>query len=91
MRNLHLYFAILFGVKLILLASFGYWAWRRRSKLRHSGITQSGYALQPFYCVRSQLKQMNDGFYIGQIVFTNNKHCRLPAHLEIPGKSSEEQ
>jgi hypothetical protein len=91
MRNAYLYFSILLGLAIFLAIVF-VWVyfrekvahlWKRRSSSRP--VTN-----EDFYCVKSSLKQINDDFYVAQILFTNRKDCTLTTHGEIRRQSSDE-
>jgi hypothetical protein len=71
---------------------FGLMLFRGQLKfLKHRALTQRRTPREDFYRVKSTLKQMNDHFYVAQMVFTNKKNCTLTIQSETPRRLSEEQ
>ncbi|MBM3800777.1 MAG: hypothetical protein FJW26_00530 [Acidimicrobiia bacterium] len=91
MRNTDVYFPILLGLALFLIAVFVVAFFRNRWR---AGLKQRrGHkvdAKEEFYCVRSSLKQINESFHVAQIVFTNRKDCTLTAQGEVRCLSADE-
>jgi hypothetical protein len=91
MNRLHFYLAVLLGIKILLLIVVSalvlkghFWLKGRRKPV------QRVFPNEVFYCVKSSLRQMNDHFYVGQVVFSNKKNCTLTAQKESPRHASEE-
>jgi hypothetical protein len=92
MQNLYNYLAIFLGVKLLLIIFFGLIIFKEQLKFRRiRALTRRHVPREDFYCVKNTLKQMNDHFYVAQIVFTNKKNCTLTTHSETPHHLSEEE
>ena len=92
MSGLHVYLSILLGIKILLLILFAalvfkgqLWLKKRRQQ------TRAAFPHEVFYCVKSSLKQMNDRFYVAQVVFTNKKNCTLTAQRESPRHAASEE
>jgi hypothetical protein len=92
MNRLDIYLSISLGIKILLLILFALlvfkgqlWLKQRRKQAQKASPSER------FYCVKSSLKQMNDHFYVAQVVFTNRKNCTLTAQSESPRHSSEGQ
>jgi len=92
-----MYLAIFLGVKVLLIMFFGVILFKGqlfRGPLnfrKHWALNQRRAPHEDFYCVKSTLKQMNDHFYVAQMVFTNKKNCTLTLQGETPQRFSEEQ
>jgi hypothetical protein len=91
MNRFYIYLSVLLGIKILLLIVVSalvlkghFWLKGRRKQV------QRVLPNEVFYCVKSSLKQMNDHFYVAQIVFTNKKNCTLAAQRESPRHASEE-
>jgi hypothetical protein len=87
-----MYLSVLLGIKVLLLILFATLVfkgqrWLKKGRQQAPGVLPS----EVFYCVKSSLKQMNDHFYVAQVVFTNKKNCTLTAQSESPHHASEEQ
>jgi hypothetical protein len=92
MQSLYIYLAIFLGVKLLLNVFFGVILFKGQLNFRrHWALNQRRTPHVDFYCVKSTLKQMNDHFYVAQMVFTNKKNCTLTVQGETPRHHSEEQ
>jgi len=92
MNPLYIYLSIFLGIKILLLILFAFLVFKGQLwlKKRHQR-TQNAFPSESFYCVKNSLKQMNEHFAVGQIVFTNMKNCTLTIQSESPRRSSEEQ
>jgi hypothetical protein len=89
MNRVYIYLSILLGIKILLLIFLGCLILKGQIWLRSRRRAQKVISNEIFYCVKSSLKQMNEQFYVGQIVFTNKKNCTLAAQSELPRHSSE--
>ena len=83
MHNPHIYLSIFLGIKILLLILL----WLRNKPTP----SQKAFPYESFYCVKNTLKQMNEHFYVAQIIFTNKKNCTLTAQSESPHRFSEGQ
>ncbi len=89
MRNAYVYFSIILGAAVFLAVVFGVIFYRKT--LRLSAWRPRGASVfEDFYCVRSNLKQINDNFYVAQILFTNRKDCTLTTHGELRRQTTDE-
>jgi hypothetical protein len=90
MRNAYAFFSILLGLTIFLFVIFAWvfveervrLAWKRRHSRKRA-------PREDFYCVKSSLKQINDNFYVAQILFTNRRDCTLTTQSETRRRSSE--
>ncbi len=91
MKNSYLYLAILLGLTIFLVLTFVVLLFKENKKGRWKGkFSQQLAPREDFYCLKSSLKQISDGFYVAQILFTNKKDCALTAQKETPRHISEE-
>jgi hypothetical protein len=87
-----MYLAIFLGVKLLLIVFFGVILFKGQLNFRKQwALNQRRTPHEDFYCVKSTLKQMNDHFYVAQMVFANKKKCTLTLQGETPQRLSEDQ
>jgi len=91
MRNVYVYFSILLGLALFLLIVFIVVFFRERLRLAlKRRPTRRVLSKEVFFCVRTNLKQINENFHVAQIVFTNRKDCILTAQGEVRRRSTED-
>ena len=92
MNQLYVYLSILLGIKILLLILFALLVFKGQLWLKQKHKqTQKAFPSESFYCVKSSLKQMNEHFYVAQIVFANKKNCTLTTQSESSRHSSEGQ
>ena len=91
MRNAYVYFSILLGLALFLLAVCVMVFFRERVllALKRRPIRKVP-PREDFYCIRTSLKQINENFHVAQILFTNRKDCTLTAQGEVRRRSAED-
>ncbi|MCI0424011.1 MAG: hypothetical protein L0387_40925 [Acidobacteria bacterium] len=91
MRNAYVYFSILLGLALFLIAVFAIVFFRERvAHVLKRRPARKAVPREDFYCVRSSLKQINENFHVAQILFTNRKDCTLTAQGEVRRRASED-
>ena len=91
MRNSYLYLSILLGLTIFLVLMFVVLLFKEKMRGRWKGrFSQQLAPREDFYCVKSSMKQINDSFYVAQILFTNKKDCTLTTQKETPRHISEE-
>ena len=91
MRNAYVYFSILLGLALFLLAVFVMVFFRERVRLAlKRRPARKAAPKEDFYCVRTSLKQINENFHVAQILFTNRKDCTLTAQGEVRRRTAED-
>jgi hypothetical protein len=91
MNRLYLCLSILIGIKILLLIVFGLLVFKGHLLLKRRPQGRRALPHESFYCVKSSLKQMNEHFFVAQIVFTNKKNCTLTAQRKSPRRSSERE
>ena len=91
MRNAYVYFSVLLGLALFLIAVCVMVFFRERVllALKRRPIRKVA-PKEDFYCIRTSLKQINENFHVAQILFTNRKDCILTAQGEVRRRTSEE-
>ena len=91
MQNAYVYFSILLGLALFLLAVFVMVFFRERLSLAlKRRPTRKAAPKEDFYCIRTSLKQINENFHVAQILFTNRKDCTLTAQGEVRRRATED-
>jgi len=91
MRNTYGYLAILLGLALFLVVVFAIVFFKER--LRHTLKRRPARKAAPkedFYCIRTNLKQINENFHVAQILFTNRKDCTLTAQGKVRRRTAED-
>ena len=92
MRNPYIYLSIFLGIKILLVIFLGFMIFKGVLRFRKKpAAKQKVFPYESFYCVKNNLKQMNEHFYVAQIIFTNKKNCTLTAQSESPHRFSEGQ
>jgi NADH:ubiquinone oxidoreductase subunit 3 (subunit A) len=92
MHNPYVYLSIFLGIKILLLIFLAFVIFKGALRLRNKPApNQKVFPYENFYCVKNKLKQMNEHFYVAQIIFTNKKNCTLTAQSESPHRFSEGQ
>jgi len=92
MHNPHIYLSIFLGIKILMLILLAFVIFKGALWLRNKPTpSQKAFPYESFYCVKNTLKQMNEHFYVAQIIFTNKKNCTLTAQSESPHRFSEGQ
>lgn len=91
MRNLGLYLPILTGLAVFFVLALVIHYHRRRSRCRTpSAVIGKQAACEEFRCIKTTLKQVNENFYIAQLVFTNRMSVTLNTHPKVPRQISED-
>jgi len=90
MRNGYVYFSILLGLALFLLAVFVMVFFKERVRLALKRPARKVTPKEDFFCVRTSLKQINEDFHVAQILFTNRKDCTLTAQGEVRRRAAED-
>lgn len=90
MRNAYVYFSILLGLAIFLVVTFAVVFLKERFRNVWQRSDRKASQREDFYCVKSSLKQINDNFYVAQILFTNKKDCSLTTQGETRRRISED-
>lgn len=89
MQNADVYLSLLLGAIVFLTGVFSVILYRKAigapsKRPKRAPVCES------FYCVRSNLKRINDNFYVAQILFTNRKDCTLTTQGEVRRQTTDE-
>jgi hypothetical protein len=91
MRNLGLYLPILAGLAIFLMLAIFIRHHGRSSRRNPRPIVPAKQAPhEEFYCVKTSLKQVNENFFIAQVVYTNRMSVTFDAHPHVPRQISED-
>ena len=89
MTHFYLYLLIILLAKALTLAVVALVRQRRRPEGVHRGIPETATDLEPFTCLKADLKQVNDGVFLCHMRFANQAGRDLLAPEEtvrrIPG------
>ena len=89
MTHFYLYLLIILLAKALTLAVVALVRQRRRAEGVHRGIPETVTDLEPFTCLKADLKQVNEGVFLCHMRFANQEGRSLLAREEagrpIPG------
>ncbi len=92
MQNLCTYLTIFLGVKLVLILVFGFIIYRQQLRIkRNPPVPAKLQSTEEFHVVKSSIKQVNERFIVGQILFSNRKDFILPTSRGTPRRSTDRQ
>ncbi len=92
MQNLYVYLWVFFAVKLGVVVIFALMLFKGPLRLKRKRLLlPMRPAHERFFCVKSNLKRMNEDFYVAQMVFTHKRDGTLTAHSDTQRHTPEEQ
>ena len=91
MRTFGLYLPILAGLAVFLVLAI-FIRYRRLGSRRdlRPAVPAKHAACEEFHCIKTTLKQVNENFFIAQLVFTNRMSVTLDTHSKVPRQIPED-
>lgn len=87
MSHLYLYLSIIVLAKAFTLAVVALARQRRRAERPDCSLSDSPAELEPFTCLKADLKEVNEGVFLCRMRFAN----QAGRHLKFEGRSLKEE
>ncbi len=88
MANLYLFLSIILAAKVATLAVMVLTRQRQSKERSHGRVLESPPDLEPFYCVKADLKEVNEGVFVCQMMFANQTGSSLIAPRQASRRAS---